>query len=208
MEIEIIVTGPLQTNTYLIVSETGKEAVIVDPAADFEDVVIEIEQRAVQLKAILITHGHFDHIGIVDDIKEHFNVPVYAHREEAVLMRESSKNLSRQFFGMDITAKTDHFVEDGQRLDFGDGLVFDCIVVPGHTNNSVCYYNAEYAFLITGDTLMAGSIGRTDFNQVSPSVLIQNIKKKLLILPEKTVIYSGHGPKTTIEAEKISNPYL
>lgn len=208
MVVETIVTGLLQTNTYLIINESGDEAVLVDPAADFEDIIAEIDQKGVQLKAILITHGHFDHIGIVDEVKQHFNVPVYAHKAEAEMMLNGHANLSKQFFGEDIVAHADYFIEDGEHLDFGNGLTFDCISVAGHTNNSICFYNSEYDFVVTGDTLMAGSIGRTDFNRVSPLVLIRNIKEKLLVMPGKTVVYSGHGPKTSINAEKTSNPYL
>lgn len=208
MLVETIVTGLLQTNTYLIVNESGEDAVLIDPAADFDDLIAEIEEKSINLKAILITHGHFDHIGIVDEIKHHFNVPVYAHRAEAEMMMNGSENLSKHFFGEDIIAHVDYFIDDGEHLDFGNGLSFDCITVSGHTNNSICYYNKEYNFIVTGDTLMAGSIGRTDFNCVSPSVLIHNIKERLLVLPENTVVYSGHGHKTTIKAEKSSNPYF
>lgn len=208
MIVEKIVTGLLQTNTYLIVNEAGTDGVLVDPADHFEDIIAEIEQKRVNIKGILITHGHFDHIGVVDKLKAHYNILAYAHQAEAEMMMDGQKNLSQQFFGFNIIAHADVFVEDGQHLDFGNGLIFDCIIVPGHTNNSVCYYNKDYDFVITGDTLMAGSIGRTDFNNVESEVLINNIKDSLFTLPDETIVYSGHGYKTTIKTEKRSNPFF
>lgn len=208
MEIETIVTGLIQTNTYLVISESGKEAVLVDPAADVEEILAEIKEKDINLKAILITHGHFDHIGAADELKQQYDVPVYAHEKEAEMMANGKENMSVQLLGMNITAQADSYIIDGETLDFGNGLTFNCIVVPGHTNNSVCYYNETYDFVITGDTLMAGAIGRTDFNNTKPSVLVNNIKEKLLVLPGKTVVYSGHGYKTTIKDERTTNPFL
>lgn len=208
MEIKTIVTGPLQTNTYLVINEGGKDAVLIDPAADFEIIIEEISESDVNLKAILITHGHFDHIGEVDLIKKHFNVPVYTHKDEAEMMENEIQNLSLRFFGQSIIGHADNYIEDGDLLDFGDGLEFNCIIVPGHTSKSVCFYNNSYDFVITGDTLMAGAIGRTDFNNTSSKMLANNIEEKLLILPGETVVYPGHGYKTKIKVEKQTNPFL
>ncbi|PKM51870.1 MAG: hypothetical protein CVV02_04475 [Firmicutes bacterium HGW-Firmicutes-7] len=208
MVIKTIVTGPLQTNTYLVINEGGKDAILIDPAADSDIIMEEINESDVNLKAILITHGHFDHIGEVDFIKEHFNVPVYTHKDEATMMANEKENLSLLFCEQVIIGHADHFIDDGETLDFGGGLEFNCIVVPGHTSKSVCFYNGAYDFVATGDTLMAGAIGRTDFNNTSAKVLGNNIKEKLLILPGNTVVYPGHGYKTKIKVEKQTNPFL
>ncbi|PKM96463.1 MAG: hypothetical protein CVU84_01760 [Firmicutes bacterium HGW-Firmicutes-1] len=208
MEIKTIVTGVLQTNTYLVINEGGKDAVLIDPAADSGIILEEIAESDVNLKAILITHGHFDHIGEVDFIRQHFNVPVYAHKDEANMMKNEKENLSLIFFGRSIVAHADSYIDDGDILDFGEGLEFKCIVVPGHTSNSVCFYNDSYDFLVTGDTLMAGAIGRTDLNNTSAKMLANNIEEKLLVLPDHTVVYPGHGYKTKIIVEKESNPFL
>lgn len=208
MEIITIVTGVLQTNTYLLISDSGKEAVIVDPTADFIGIVHEIEERQVNLKAILVTHGHFDHIGEVDRLRNYFKVPVYTHEEEAQMMLDETKNLSYQFFNKKIIAHTDIFVKDQEVINLGSGFEFICIVVSGHTPNSICYYFPKDGFVLTGDTLMAGAIGRTDFNQTSPSEIIKNIKDNLFILPDNTDVYPGHGYPTEIKIEKESNPYF
>lgn len=208
MDIIRMITGELQTNTYLITNKTNNEALIVDPAGDFNKVVEKILNLKLTLKAIMITHGHFDHITEADSLKKHFNVPVYAHKDEAEMMKDPRKNLSAYFFGRKITAHADKFVEDGEIVDFGGGFLLKCILVPGHTSNSICYYNKTNNFVITGDTLMAGSMGRTDLNNSSTSFLANNIKNKLMILPENTLVYPGHGEITKIGTEKLYNPFL
>lgn len=208
MKVKTIITGELQTNTYLIIDEKNKKALIVDPGGDLEMIIEELSHEDLSLEAILITHGHFDHIGVAESLKEHFNVSIYAHKEEAEIMKDPRKNLSSYFYGTRITAHADQLIKEDDILDLGDEFSFKCIVVSGHTDYSVCFYNEKHNYVLTGDTLMAGSMGRTDLNNKSTSFLAQNIKDQLFVLPENTLVYPGHGESTQIGIEKIHNPFL
>lgn len=208
MEIKITQTGGIETNAYLIIDRDVDCAVLVDPGDESIRLIEWIEKLNIKLKAILVTHGHFDHIGAVDAIKNHFQVPVLTHQIEAETMQDSSKNLSLFFMQKNVFGNATQFIEDGEMLDFGGKLKFRCIIVPGHTAKSVCYYNTIQNFIMTGDTLMAGSIGRTDLYAHNNEHLVQNIKSKIFSLPEETVVFPGHGHKTKVEIEKATNPYF
>lgn len=208
MKIKTIVTGMVQTNTYIVVDEESNTAVIVDPAAEYENIIRELNALNVKLKGILITHGHFDHIGAVNPIIKENPVPVYAQKNEAEMMADSQKNLSVYFIQQSIVGIADNFIEHGDIIDFGGQLKFKCLEVPGHTGNSVCYYNDITEIVFTGDTLMAGTIGRTDFYLNDSQMLIDNINKQLMTLPDNTRVYPGHGDSTKIVTEKQRNPYL
>lgn len=208
MEIKTIVTGIVQTNTYIAVDEENETAVIIDPAEEYDYIITELDSLKVKLKGILITHGHFDHIGAVNQIVKEYHVPVYAHKNEAEMMKDSRENLSVYLIQQSIVADADHFVEHGDIIHLGGQLVFKCLEVPGHTANSICYYNEAYDVLFTGDTLMTGTIGRTDFYLNDSQMLIDNINDKLMTLPDKTRVYPGHGHSTKIITEKERNPYF
>lgn len=203
-----IITGQLQTNTYLIIDKNSKDALIVDPAGDFDKIIECVSKLSLNIKGVLVTHGHFDHIVEVDQIKQYFNVKAYAHEKEAKMMSDPRKNLSAYFFGIKITANADKYIKDGEILDFGNDLVLKCILVSGHTSSSICFYNEANNFVITGDTLMANSIGRTDLNNSNTSFLAKNINDRLMVLPNDTIVYPGHGESSKIETERIYNPYL
>lgn len=208
MQVKKMVLGGLENNTYFVVGQDGVTTVLVDPAYEAERIIEFLSGQGLELKAMLITHGHFDHIGAVSKIVEHMNVPVYAHQEEAKLMEDPIRNLSTYFTSRGVRASASNFVSDKDHLDFGDDLQFKAMVIPGHSPKSVCYYNAGSACVFTGDTLYAGSIGRTDYYNGDRHDLIHYIKERLLFLPIDTTIYPGHGKKSTIGNEKSYNPYL
>ncbi len=208
MRIEKMVLGNMNNNTYIIIGRDEKTALIVDPSYKPERIIEYISSLGLELKAMLITHGHFDHIGAVDKIKAHYNVPVITHEEEARIMADSIKNLSTYFLAREVTATADTYIEDGDILDYGDDLVFKVITVPGHSVKGVCYYSQEENVVFTGDTLLAGSIGRTDYYNGNQSDLVEAINNRLMFLPDETKVFPGHGSDTTIRNEKKNNPFL
>lgn len=208
MVVKTLVIGDLNTNTYIVYDEKSLEAVLIDPAAEPERISEYTAGFGLKIKGILMTHGHFDHIGAVDLLKSHFNCPVYASQEEAEIMEDSIKNLSTYFISRKIVATATYVVEHEEVLTLSDTLKFKCIKVPGHSPGSICYYLEADHILFTGDTLMEGSIGRTDYYSGSSQDLVEYIKKRLMTLPKETLVYAGHGKVTTIEHEYRHNHYL
>lgn len=206
MKVEQFVIGMIGTNCYLVINEAAKECVIIDPAVYSEEMVSHIRRKELEVKAILLTHGHFDHIMGIDGFREQFPVPVYAHREEAALLKDASLNASSAY-GSGYTYPDAVYVEDAQVLEAA-GLSFEVLYTPGHTIGGCCYYMAEEKALFSGDTLFHESVGRTDFPTGSRSRLVRSIQEKLMCLPEETVVYPGHMESTTIGYEKRNNPFL
>lgn len=207
LKIEILVIGSIQTNTYIVYDENSKNAIIIDPASEAKGIINHIDSLGLNLKAIFITHGHYDHIGAVSELKAHYDIKVYTHEKEAEMMKDASRNLSLNFSGSPVEVLVDEYVNDGDVLEI-DELKFTCIEVPGHSPTSICYYNNENNILFSGDTLFAGAIGRTDLFDGPGDTLLNKIKSKLLILPDETKVYPGHGNASTISYEKNNNPYL
>lgn len=208
MEVKKMILGNMKNNTYIVVGDDGKSAVIVDPSYEPERIIEYLGGLGLTLKAILVTHGHFDHVGAIPMIKRHLDVPVVTHEEEARTMQDPIKNLSTYFLSKEVTAEADTFVVDDILIDYGAGLTFKTIVVPGHSSKSVCFYNQEHGIVFTGDTLMAGSVGRTDYYHGSSDDLCKAICSRLMFLPKETVVYPGHGFDTTIGHERAFNPFI
>lgn len=208
MQIIKMVLGGLGNNTYIVIGDDQKTTLLIDPAYEPERIIEFLSGQGLELKAILVTHGHFDHIGAVDKIVEHNSVPVYAHEEEAKLMVDPIKNLSTYFTSREVKATATDFLTDKETIDFGHGLTFRTIVVSGHSPKGICFYNADEKCLFSGDTLFSGSLGRTDYYNGDSDELAKNIKERLMFLPASTKVYPGHGPCTTIGNEKSYNPFL
>lgn len=199
------IVGNLQENCYVYVNEKVNEAIIVDPGAEAQRIMEYIEENEVKIIAIFLTHYHFDHIGATDELKKKYNVPVFAHEEEAKVMHDIVRNLSSKFDFKKITADVDRYIKDGETVKVGKDTKIKAIEVPGHTEHSLCYYIEEDKVVFTGDTLFKGTTGRRDLYDGSYNDLSINIKEKLYVLPDETIVYPGHGKVTTIGEEKETN---
>lgn len=199
--------GDLGTNCYILVNHDTKECVVFDPA-DEAHVLKEIfDHPDFNLKGIFLTHGHFDHIGAAKELKDTYNVPIYASKEEndQILMKLGG-NLSAMF-GKPMTLEADELLHDGDKLDIL-GTTLECMLTPGHTAGGMCFYCEELKSVIVGDTLFCESVGRTDFPTGSGSVLVNSIREKLFVLPDDTKVFPGHMGTTTIGWEKENNPFI
>lgn len=204
-EIYKIVVGYTSTNCYIVVNPANHEAVLIDPGDMPEKIIDRVNKLEVQVKAILITHGHFDHIGAVQRMKEYFKVNVYAGEEEEGILLDPYLNVSKMF-GNIYKVKPDVLLSDDADLEIC-GINFKVIYTPGHTKGGVCYYVFKDNILFSGDTLFKESVGRTDLPTGDGTFLIRSIKDKLYTLSEETIVYPGHGESTTIGHEKRNNPY-
>ena len=206
MKVERFVIGMIETNCYLVSNTDTKECVIIDPAVYSAKMASHIQKEGLTVQAILLTHGHFDHIMGIDEFLKVYDVPVYAHCEEAKLLNDADYNASSNY-GRAYTYSGASYVKDGQILNLA-GLQFQVIHTPGHTIGGCCYYVEREKVLFSGDTLFQLSVGRSDFPTGNGRQLIDSIQKKLMVLPEETVVYPGHMEQTVIGAEKRRNPYL
>lgn len=205
MEYKIIklVVGQLQENCFILFDE-DKNAFVVDPGGSSENIIETIEKNSLNIKYILLTHGHFDHVGAVASLVKKYKAPVYLSKEDRAFL-ESPKEVRASAFGMQIeAAEVDVFVKEGDEIPFSEGNI-KVIETPGHTLGSVCYLFENYLF--AGDTLFNGSIGRTDFPESDHSLMVESLKK-LKKLDDEIYVLSGHGPESQISYEKMANPYL
>lgn len=206
MKILKIIVGPLRENSYLAYCENTKEGVLVDPGAESNEILKVVEENGVKLKAILLTHAHFDHIGAVPEIKQKFDVPVILHKAEQEVLGNFEYNHSGMYGSDKIELTADKMLDEGEAINFGDETL-KIIFTPGHTPGGSCYYSEKAHVVFTGDTLFANSIGRCDFYKGNMEQLIDGIKTKLFVLPDDVTVYTGHEGDTTIGHEKVNNPY-
>lgn len=207
MKIERFVLGPVGTNCYIVRNEETAECFLVDVAACPRELVSHIRNAGLTVKAVLLTHGHFDHIMGVSDFIREFPAPVYAYIDERELLENAQLNSSASMLGQPYTFSGAQYVTDGERLEIA-GLKIQVIHTPGHTAGGCCYYMEEENVLFSGDTLFLASVGRTDLPTGSMSTLVRSITERLLVLPESTKVYPGHMEETDIAYEKQYNPFL
>lgn len=206
MKIKNFTLGMMGTNCYVVQNEESKGCLIVDPGAKSEALSAYIRENGLSPEAILLTHGHFDHIMGIDSLRREYPVSVYADRKEQYVLADPNLNLSAAYGG-GYSFGDAVYVEDGQILSLA-GLEIRVIETPGHTAGGCCYYIASEGVLFSGDTLFHSSVGRTDFPTGSMGTLIRSIKEKLLVLPGDTMVYPGHMEQTTIAYEAENNPFL
>src|SRR5215472_10755320 len=204
---EILPVGPLECNGSIIADENTREAMVIDPGDDVADIQAILEKHGVRVKQIVITHAHIDHIGGAMKLRAATGAPILLNQNDHALLR--LLGMQAEWLGMSTPEKVeiDHSITDADKVETGS-LVANVMHTPGHTEGSICLYFPAEQKLIAGDTLFAGSIGRTDLPGGSFERIISSLHEKLLTLPDDTVVVAGHGPLTTIGEERESNPFL
>ncbi|MCR5560165.1 MBL fold metallo-hydrolase [Schwartzia sp. (in: firmicutes)] len=204
MKVDYFVVGPVEVNCYVIYDDNRIGAVI-DPGGNPERILEHIKKEKLDIRYVLNTHGHGDHIGADDAIRDATGAPLYIHEADAGMLADPRENLSA-FMGYHALARpADKLLHGGETITFGD-ITLKVVCTPGHSPGGVCFVGDGIVF--SGDALFAESIGRTDFPGGSLQELVSSIKKELFSLPDETEVYPGHGPKTTIGWEKMYNPYM
>ena len=204
MIVDKLVVGPFASNCYIVGSPSDKEGMIIDPGDKAKEILKKVEDLGLDIKLIVLTHGHIDHTGALKEVKEATGAEVAIHGDDARSLR---RQLLSVIFGLfyPTPPPPDRLLKDGDSIDVGD-LHFVVLHTPGHTPGGICLLGQGVVF--SGDTLFNYSIGRTDLPGGSYSKLMNSIQTKLMTLPDNTVVYPGHGDETTIGAERRGNPYL
>ncbi|MEM0078896.1 MAG: MBL fold metallo-hydrolase [Nitrososphaerota archaeon] len=203
---DVVEVGLLMSNSYVVFDPDLREAIIIDAGDEADKILRMIEKNDVKVKAIYATHGHFDHVLAVREVKEQLGCKFYIHREDLPLLERASESYMKLFGEERLGPPApDGYVSEGDIIKIGD-YEMKVIHTPGHTSGSVCYVIEGAVF--TGDTLFAGSIGRTDLPGGNLQKLIDSLTRKLLSLPEDYSVFPGHGPSTTIGIEKLYNPFI
>lgn len=201
--------GDIGTNCYIIANQETKKAAVIDPAGDVDVILNMLKEKDLTLDMILLTHGHADHIGALDDLRKKVSVdlPVLAAQVEQEVLMVPEYNLTPMFGRSYTTHANVLFKQPKQEYEvLGHRMIF--YLTPGHTKGSCCYYFPTYGWLFSGDTLFAGSVGRTDFPTGSMRMLLDSVNNILMKLPDATQVFPGHGPSTTIQEERLTNPYV
>ena len=207
MFFETIVVGPLGVNCFILGDKQSNEAVVVDPGADCDKILAAVNRLGLKVKYIINTHGHFDHVGCNRPVQEKTGAELLIHENDVVLMSQASRSAEMYGLTVEDSPAPARFLTDGMRLEFGKRVI-EVLHTPGHTQGGCCLLLLNEGVVITGDTLFADSVGRTDLPGGSHEQLIASIKSKLMPLPDETVVWPGHGPSSTIGTERRMNPYI
>jgi glyoxylase-like metal-dependent hydrolase (beta-lactamase superfamily II) len=205
MKIETVVVGALGTNCYLAYCERSRGCAVVDPGAEPALIFQAISRLNLEPAVLLNTHGHVDHVGANQDVKDSFGIPLHIHRADLPLLRNSMLSDIAVLLGAKASPEPDAYLEDGQEISFGEETL-RVLTTPGHSPGSVSFQGGD--FLLSGDTLFCGGVGRTDLPGGDWTELIASIRNRILTLPGQTRVYPGHGPDSTVDQERDSNPFL
>ena len=197
--------GQIAANCYIIGCEQTKEAAVVDPGGEGERIVKRLADLGLKCTKIIFTHGHADHIGGLQEVRDATGAEVLIHKLDAGMLTDPNQNLSMMLGQTFKFEPADRLLEEGDKIQVGE-IAIKVMHTPGHSLGGISLEVGD--FLITGDTLFAGSVGRSDFPGGNYGILLNSIETKLLVYPDETKVFSGHGPVTTIGNEKAYNPFL
>lgn len=207
MIFESIVVGPLSVNSYVVACAQSHEGIVVDPGGDVDLIISLVEKYGLKIHTIINTHGHFDHVGGNRQAVAAFGAQLLIHKADAPLLSHSAEIARKYGLPGENSPEADSYLVDGMDIFFGMNRL-KVLHTPGHTQGGCCLYFEDQRKVITGDTLFADSIGRTDLPGGSHEQLLESIRTKLFTLPDDVAAYPGHGPHTTIGHEKSCNPYF
>jgi len=193
MKIHVLVVGPIQTNCYIIEDEASREAIVIDPGGEARKISDYIKEHKLKVEHIVITHGHFDHVGANQKLKDETGADILINQADDF------------FLSLSDSPKADRFLKEGDLIKVGE-IIFKIIQTPGHTPGGICLYNEGQKVLFSGDTLFNGTYGRTDLPHSSQENMLRSLEK-LYALPPETIVYPGHGQPTSIKIEKEMFPY-
>lgn len=209
MKIDRLTVGMLQEHTYFIIDEASKRAFIVDPGAEPKRILDKVANEGLSVQGILLTHGHFDHVGAVVEVREALGCPVIIHECGKAYIQNADYNLSSVFAGKEVIFEADRYVNQGEKIVLeGTDIEMQVVFAPGHTSDGVAYYNEVDKVAFVGDIIFNGSIGRTDNPGGDMATLLKSIKENIFTLPGETVLYPGHGAPTTVKHEINTNPFF
>lgn len=199
--------GPLQTNCYVLACTITNQAAVIDPSWDGRTIAHQVTSHGWSVAKILLTHTHFDHVGGLGVLKETSGAPIYVHEEAVEMLERAPAAAAMWGYTVEPTPVADHYLREGDVIEVGE-LRVDVLYTPGHAPGHVCFHLPVHHILFDGDVLFQGSIGRTDLPGGDFDLLMANIDEKIMILPDETIVLSGHGAATTIGDERRTNPFL
>lgn len=207
--IKAITVGMLQVHTYFFIDDKTKHGFIIDPGDEADKILAKISQEQAVIEKIILTHGHFDHIGAVQKLRETLGCPVLIHEEGKQYLEDASWNLSG-IYGRAYTFSADEYVKHGDviTLEANPEMSLKVIHAPGHTADGIAFYSEKQHIAFVGDIIFNGSVGRADHPGGDTNRLLSSIKAQIFALPDETILYPGHGPSTTVGREKATNPFF
>jgi hydroxyacylglutathione hydrolase len=207
MILEMLTVGPFQENCYIVGDEESGAGVLVDPGDEAARIALAVEQTELEIQSIIVTHAHIDHVGAVGALVDEYACPVLMHTEAEPMLSHLPTQAMMMGLKFGKVPTVDRNIGDGEVLEVG-ALRLSSLYTPGHAPGHLSFYVADEGFVLSGDAIFAGSIGRVDLPGGDMGLLMRSINEKLITLPDETRVYPGHGPQTTVGNERVSNPFL